>query len=119
VLRLLSNRFPEALPFHANWKKSETHPAYWDIATSLDHVSAVSRGGDWKAVENLATACYRCQHQKSNHSLDVLGWKRRSQKSDWDGLTRRYRRLWTLLGQPSGTHRDWIEAFEQAASRAR
>jgi hypothetical protein len=118
VLRLLSSQFPEALPFQANWKKSETHRAYWDISTSLDHVNAVSRGGAWEAVENLATACYRCQHQKSNHSLDVLGWERRFQPSDWDGLTRRYRPLWTLLGEPRGSHRDWIKSFEQAGSRA-
>jgi hypothetical protein len=119
VLRLLSGRFPEALPFHDYWKKSETHRAYWDISTSLDHVSAVSRGGDWQAPDNLATVCYRCQHQKSNHVLETLGWSRMDlPSSDWDGLTRNYRALWDLAGRPRGVHRGWIKAFEQAWATA-
>jgi 5-methylcytosine-specific restriction endonuclease McrA len=51
VLRLLSRLFPTAFPLQANWKLAETHRAYWDIPTSVDHICPVSRGGDWQEVE--------------------------------------------------------------------
>jgi 5-methylcytosine-specific restriction endonuclease McrA len=75
VLRLLSLRFPLEFPAHPNWKKSEVHAAYWDISTTVDHLQPVSRGGAWNEMENLVTACARCQYQKGNLPLDVLGWQ--------------------------------------------
>jgi 5-methylcytosine-specific restriction endonuclease McrA len=115
VLRLLSRLFPTAFPLQANWKLAETHRAYWDIATSVDHICPVSRGGDWQEVENLATACYRCQDQKSNRRLSELGWElRRPPPTGWDGLTRRYQELWTVMGQPSGDHRAWIRCLGES-----
>jgi hypothetical protein len=45
VLRLLSRLFPEELPFHTNWKMAETHPAYWELFPTIDHVMPVARGG--------------------------------------------------------------------------
>jgi hypothetical protein len=114
VLRLLSLRFGDVFPFHPNWKKSEAHRAYWDISTSLDHAVPVSRGGEWHAIENLVTACARCQYQKANHPLEVLGWERRVAESDWDGLVGQYRALWESSGNPPGNHKQWIATFEQA-----
>jgi 5-methylcytosine-specific restriction endonuclease McrA len=113
VLRLLTLRFPVAFPLHPYWKAAETHRAHWDISTSVDHIDPVSRGGDWQAVDNLATACYRCQDQKSNLYLSELGWElRRPAGSSWRGLTEHYRDLWTVLGEPPGNHRDWIRCLE-------
>src|SRR4051794_30559305 len=116
ILRLLTLRFPVAFPLHANWKLAETHRAYWDISTSVDHIHPVSRGGAWQATENLATACYRGQDQKSNRYLSELGWElRRPERSGWHGLTEHYRDLWTVLGQPPGNHWDWIRCIEAVA----
>lgn len=112
VLRLVSRCFPEQFPYHPHWKRSATHKAYWDISTSIDHVHAVSMGGDWDEPANLATACARCQYQKSNLSLELLGWRARRCASSWDGLTRFYRRLWERAGSPAGGHQRWIAAFE-------
>jgi len=117
LLRLLTLRFPAAFPLHPYWKLAETHRAYWDISTSVDHIHPVSRGGDWQAIENLATACYRCQDQKSNRYLSELGWElRRPEPSGWRGLTEHYRDLWTLVGEPGGDHRDWIRCIEAVAN---
>jgi hypothetical protein len=45
VLRVLSLTMPDRFPFHPNWKMSETHPAYWDLCPTIDHVTPVSLGG--------------------------------------------------------------------------
>src|SRR4051812_43073615 len=44
VLRLLHRRFPEALPFapSGHWAARLTHPAWWDISTTVDHVTAAA-----------------------------------------------------------------------------
>ena len=116
ILRLISVRFGADFGYHLNWKADVTHPLYWDIQTSLDHVVPVSAGGEWEAPENLATACSRCQYQKGRLSLDVLGWKLTRQRStDWDGLTRYHRRLWEHLGHREERYqRQWIACYEAA-----
>lgn len=45
VLRLLSKFLPREFPFHPNWKMSETHPAYWELVPTVDHIVPVARGG--------------------------------------------------------------------------
>ncbi len=114
ILRLISLAFPVEFPFHPNWPKDITPRAYWDISTSIDHVHAVSTGGDWKDPANLATACARCQYQKSNLPLEALGWTLVSvpSNSDWDGATARYPDLWRSLGEPNrAEHSVWIRAM--------
>lgn len=103
IMRLLSLPFPVAFPHHPNWKKSECHRAYWDISTSVDHIQAVARGGNWQDMENLATACSRCQYQKSNLRLDVLGWRVVPPAwGEWDGLVDLYE---PPLAAAGATHR--------------
>jgi hypothetical protein len=67
-LRIVSFGFPLAFGWQSNWNPP-THRAYWDISTSLDHLVAVSAGGDWRLHENLVTACYRCQEQKNDRAV--------------------------------------------------
>ena len=45
VLRALTVLLPAEFPCHPNWKQTETHPAYWELYPSLDHVVPVARGG--------------------------------------------------------------------------
>lgn len=112
-MRLISMRFPEAFPYHPNWKRSVAHRLYGDISTTVDHVEAVSTGGDWLAADNLETACARCQYQKSNRSLESLGWSRRREPgAAWDGLVPQLRPLWRALGHPAGNYEQWVNTFE-------
>jgi 5-methylcytosine-specific restriction endonuclease McrA len=115
ILKLLSHRFGDDFGYQKSWKPP-THRAYWDISTSLDHVIAVSVGGDWKSVSNLATTCYRCQEQKSNRALNTVARRKRA-KSTWDGLTKSYEQLWLAVQPPGGDHRAWIAAFGEAWER--
>jgi hypothetical protein len=101
ILRLISTAFPRQFPYHPNWPKATTPRVYWDISTSIDHVHAVSTGGAWEAPGNLATACARCQYQKSNLPLSALGWAIRDGHPSWDGLTHTYDALWNALGRPA------------------
>jgi 5-methylcytosine-specific restriction endonuclease McrA len=115
MLRLVSHAFPAAFPFHPNWKMDITPRAYWDISTSLDHVRAVSMGGDHHDPTNLATACARCQYQKGNLPLEMLGWSPRRNAPGWSGLIDDYAPLWERLGRPNHReHSTWIRAFDGA-----
>ena len=89
VLGLISDCLPAQFSWHPNWKRDVTHRVYWDLSTTLDHVAAVSTGGDWQAEANLVTACARCQHQKGNRSLADLGRQVSHTTTAWDGLTAR------------------------------
>lgn len=116
-LRLISTAFPDDFTWHPNWRMDVTPRAYWDISTSVDHIRAVSTGGDWQDLANLATACARCQYQKSNLPLEALGWELRPSMREpaWDGCVRRYRELWEALGCPDErVHAPWVKAFAAA-----
>jgi hypothetical protein len=38
VLRIISAELPEEFPFHPNWKTDVTHPAYWELTATVDHL---------------------------------------------------------------------------------
>jgi len=88
ALRLLSRLLPQALPFHPNWKMAETHPAYWELFPTIDHVLPVSRGGVDGDVNWVTTSMVR-NAAKANWTLEELGWSLRPVGSlaEWDGLT--------------------------------
>ena len=87
VLRLLSRLLPQEFPFHPNWKMAETHPAYWELFPTIDHVLPVSRGGVDGDVNWVTTSMVR-NAAKANWTLEELGWSLRPVGSlvDWDGL---------------------------------
>ena len=43
ALRLLSLLLPTEIPYHENWKLSETHPAFWTLCATIDHLVPVTR----------------------------------------------------------------------------
>jgi hypothetical protein len=45
VLRILSEKLTTAFPFHPNWKTHQTHPAYWELGATIDHVTPVTHEG--------------------------------------------------------------------------
>jgi hypothetical protein len=56
-------------------------------AGTIDHIEPHAHGGVDDAMENLATACWACNLQKSEFSLERLGWElRRPTALGWDGL---------------------------------
>jgi 5-methylcytosine-specific restriction endonuclease McrA len=73
TLRLMSILIPEDFPYHPNWKTDKTHPAYWELVASCDHLVPVARGGG-SGMDNLVTACYRCNSSKANWTVEELGW---------------------------------------------
>ena len=88
ALRLLSQLLPQEFPFHTNWKMAETHPAYWELFPTIDHIVPVARGGpdsdgNWVTTSMLRNAA------KANWTLEELGWSLcpAGSLADWDGLT--------------------------------
>lgn len=90
VLRLISAELPEAFPFHRNWKMSQTHPAYWDLLPTIDHLTPGARGGldedsNWNVNQHGAQFGQGCINSRAAW-LDVApAW--RSRRLGWvDGL---------------------------------
>ncbi len=87
VFRVLSFALPEAFPYHPNWKTDQTHPAYWELSTTLDHVVPVTRGGADDQT-NWVTTSWARNSAKSNWTIEELGWQLVSPGniSEWDGM---------------------------------
>ena len=45
ALRLLIQLLPQQFPYPQNWKISSTHPAFWELFPTIDHIVPVARGG--------------------------------------------------------------------------
>ena len=87
ILRGLSRLFPEMLPFHPNWKFSESHPVYWTHSTSLEHVIPFARGGA-DDPSNFVTTCYACNDARGDLLLEEIGWALQPiAGNEWLGLT--------------------------------
>lgn len=86
-LRLLSRLLPAEFPFHPNWKMTETHPAYWELFPTIDHVEPLCRGGS-DVPENRVTTSMLRNGAKGNWTLEELGWRLvpPGKLSKWDGL---------------------------------
>jgi 5-methylcytosine-specific restriction endonuclease McrA len=109
VLRLLSQNYPNAFPWHKNWKWDNAHSIYWSHSTSIDHYVPRSRGGD-NSWSNLRTACYICNATKGNLSIQELGWTDHGPSPEpWDGLTGLYGKLYQASPHPKNDwHKPWI-----------
>lgn len=87
VLRLLSVVLPAEFPYHPNWKSDVTHPAYWEIGATVDHLVPVSRGGADGETNWITTSMAR-NSSKMNWTLQELGWELQPPGDFrlWDGL---------------------------------
>jgi 5-methylcytosine-specific restriction endonuclease McrA len=87
ALRALSLLQPAILPAHPNWKSDQTHPSYWDLYPTLDHMTPIALGGE-DVEANIVTVSMRVNSAKSNWLLEDLGWKVLpvGLLTDWDGL---------------------------------
>lgn len=118
VLRLITEQLSAGVfPFHVNWKRSRTHPAYWDLAPTIDHVVPVTRSGSNDGV-NLVTTSQTRNSLKGSARLDEIGWRLHEpgRLVDWDGLTGWYAGfLETHPERVDKYHRVWLAALRQAS----
>jgi hypothetical protein len=113
VLRLLSHALPERFPYHPHWKTEVTHPAYWEMGATIDHVVPVARGGADEAANWVTTSMSR-NSSKMNWTIAELGWELKPPGDFglWDGLL-----PWSLRyasDHPNAVHdngvRQWLRA---------
>lgn len=115
VLRVISAVLPTTFPFHPNWKTDVTHPAYWEVGATVDHLIPVTRGGADEESNWITTSMAR-NSAKMNWTLGELGWALHPPGNvrEWDGMTRWFLDYSavnpTLLA--SGTVRQWYRAAQ-------
>jgi 5-methylcytosine-specific restriction endonuclease McrA len=87
VLRMVSHALPARFPYHPHWRTPSTHPAYWEVSATIDHVIPVTRGGTDEA-SNWVTTSMAHNSAKMNWTLGELGWQlqKRGDVREWDGL---------------------------------
>ncbi|MDF0645284.1 MAG: hypothetical protein P0111_14740 [Nitrospira sp.] len=87
VLRVISFALPEKFPYHPNWKTQVTHPAYWELGATIDHLVPVTRGGTDEPSNWITTSMAR-NSAKMNWALADLGWELQppGDFKKWDGL---------------------------------
>ena len=89
VLRVISAALPTEFPFHPNWKATVTHPAFWEVGATIDHLVPVTRGG-MDDESNWVTTSMARNSAKMNWTLNELGWRLHppGDPEDWDGMLR-------------------------------
>lgn len=104
--------------FHPHWTRDGS-PLLDELGAVIDHVQAFCAGAP-DAIENLITACNKCNGRKSAASLEK--WKRRpvykpvkgryGEPQSWDGLS------WLFvmfaqrdLGCLTVSEKDWLKAL--------
>jgi hypothetical protein len=87
TLCALSLLLQDAFPYHPNWKQSATHPAFWELYPTIDHVVPVARGGA-DDESNVVTTSMLRNSAKSNWLLDEVAWPAQLAPivAGWDGL---------------------------------
>ena len=87
VLRIVSAVLPSGFPFHPNWKTTATHPAFWEVGATVDHLVPVTRGGADDESTWVTTSMVR-NSAKMNWTLDELGWTLHppGDVREWDGM---------------------------------
>lgn len=117
VLRLISRVLPHEFPFHPNWKTDVTHPAYWEVGATIDHLVPVSRGGSDDESNWMTTSMAR-NSAKMKWTLRELGWQLHppGDLADWDGMMSWFVKF--AVRRPSmlqtGYIRQWFRAAQVA-----
>jgi hypothetical protein len=113
TLRALSVLLAESFPYHRNWKQSETHPAFWELYPTFDHVIPVARGGSDDESNVVTTSMVR-NSAKSNWLLEELGWPldRAPIVEGWDGLSQWFAEMYgqNELLRADSVARQWYRA---------
>ena len=117
VLRVLSIAIPTEFPFHPNWKTDLTHPAYWEVGATVDHLVPVTRGGADDEANWVTTSMAR-NSAKQNWRIEELGWQLHGpgKFGEWDGLVHWF--LEYTASQPAALGNASIRSWHRAARLA-
>jgi len=87
ALRMLSLLMPAEFPYQRNWRQSETHPAFWELSPTIDHVVPIARGGP-DHESNIVTTSMLRNAAKANWLLEELEWSLKPAPiaGEWDGM---------------------------------
>jgi hypothetical protein len=87
TLLAISLLLPSEFPYQKHWRQSETHPAFWELYPTIDHVIPLARGGSDQEVNVVTTSMVR-NAAKANWLLRELGWREElaAPIGNWDGL---------------------------------
>lgn len=109
--------------YHAHWTRDGA-PLLDLLGAVIDHVEAFSTGGV-DHIDNLATACNKCNGRKSAATLDQWGERpmdrpvkgKYGEPQNWDGLSS----LFVMLAQHNlamltAGERGWLRALTQSSS---
>ena len=73
ALRLISRLLPGTFPHHRHWKAVDTHPAYWRLAPTVDHLAPQARGGDGGDDNPVTTSMARNAAKGALDLADLAG----------------------------------------------
>ena len=110
MLRLLSGKLPEDLPYQEHWDTEKCHMAYWDYSPTMDHIDPISRGGRDKE-SNWITTSMMGNSAKSIFTIEQLNLHLYPEGDirEWDGLSKLFIEIvetYPELKQLSGV-KDW------------
>jgi hypothetical protein len=119
ILRAVALAWPDCVPYQANWRTDSTHPLFAARTATFDHLRPHAHGGLDVTADNLVTACWPCNLQKSDFSVERLGWTIQDIDAsiDWDGLVHAYPALWERA-RPNATpsqvryHSRWLRLLQ-------
>jgi 5-methylcytosine-specific restriction endonuclease McrA len=89
ILKVLSFYFPQNFPYQKNWKMSESHIGYLELAPTIDHLEPIAAGGSDTEDNQITTSMFN-NSIKSNWTLKQLRWTlhEKGNIDEWDGLTK-------------------------------
>ena len=106
--------------YHAHWTR-DSSPLLDLLGAVIDHIEAFSTGGA-DLIDNLATACNKCNGRKNAATLDQWGERpmdrpikgKYGEPQKWDGLSS----LFVMLARRNPAaltagERDWLRALKQ------
>lgn len=104
--------------YHAHWTRDGA-PLLDELGAVIDHIEAFSKGG-LNDLENLATACNKCNAQKSDAAPGKWGGRpqrkpikgKYGEPQNWDGLSGLFVMLARRdLAALTNTERNWLKAL--------
>lgn len=116
TLRALSVLLGDSFPYHRNWKQSSTHPGFYELYPTIDHVIPVARGGP-DDESNVVTTSMLHNSSKANWLIGELNWpaERAPIVTGWDGLLGWFMTAWEAH---EVLRRDQALSIWQRAARA-
>lgn len=117
TLRALAILLPDAFPYQLHWKQSATHPAFYELSPTIDHIVPVARGGADDEGNVVTTSMLR-NSAKANWLLEELRWPpdRAPIVSGWDGLLGWFSSMYSSHDalRSDAAVRRWYRAASQA-----